>query len=750
VFRPYASFTAALAATVALTAAPAMAGTAAAPGHPSATYTNPVSSGFADTFADPTVIRGQDGLWYAYGTSDSLRSGEGNLHRIPMARSADLVHWTYVGEALPDSGRPGYVAPDSSYWAPDVRYLDGRYVMYYAVTDTTTSPAGNDFAVGVATSPSPTGPWTQADAPVLAPRPGSGGGYLNTIDPAEFTDTDGTRYLYYGSYYGGISVTQLSADGLHATGAATMVAIDNKYEGSYVVRRDGYYYLFASTANCCAGPTTGYAVAVGRATNPRGPFVDANGVSLAASRAGGTPVVTQNGNRWIGTGHNGLITDLSGQDYLVYHAIDRNAPYLDQPYGVNRRPMLIDRLDWIDGWPTVRAGAGASDTPQPAPVTTGAIDERFGGRPAWLPSSWRVAGGYASGSGTALTPRRLDGDVRVEADLRAGAGAAAGLVVGGATVWLDRASGRLSVDAGSGRTASTSPAATATANAALPSGLDYGAWHNVAVQVRGGRLTAALTEARQSGPVVSVDLRLPPGVTDGRVGVAGRGTADVDNLSAAPLYRPETRPVPAPRAGRLVYSDEFSGNALGTGWSWVRRDGAAYVAHGQLNWPVEGADLVGTANTAGVLLRDAPTGDYTVETKVSLDLGVDTVRNFQQAGLVAYAGDDDFARLAQVSIWNTRQVEYGRELPYAGRLSYGGTTLGTPAPTTWLRLVHRVDPASGEHQFRAASSTDGTQWTWSGVWTFPAGSHPRIGLVAQGGATPPVEAHFDYLRIYRP
>jgi arabinan endo-1,5-alpha-L-arabinosidase len=103
-----------------------------------------------------------------------------------------------------------------------------------------------------------------------------------------------------------------------------------------------------------------------------------------------------------------------------------------------------------------------------------------------------------------------------------------------------------------------------------------------------------------------------------------------------------------------------------------------------------------------------------------------------------------------VSIWNTRQIEYGRELPYAGALAYGGITVGTPAATTWLRLVHRVDPRTGEHLFRSESSTDGHSWTLGGVWTFPAGAQPRIGLDAHGGATPAVVAQFDYFRIYRP
>jgi beta-xylosidase len=227
---------------------------------------NPVSQSFADTFADPTVIRGQDGFWYAYATSDPVRSGEGSANHIPIGRSSDLTHWTYVGDALTGPSAP-YVAPGSAYWAPDVRFMDGRYVMYYAVTDTTVSADSSDFAIGVATAPNPAGPWTQQPSPVVAPRPGGGGGYLSTIDPAELTAADGSRWLYFGSYYGGISVVPLAADGLSATGAPTMVAIDNKYEGAYVVRHGGFYDLFASSANCCAGPATGYSVSVGRSAS---------------------------------------------------------------------------------------------------------------------------------------------------------------------------------------------------------------------------------------------------------------------------------------------------------------------------------------------------------------------------------------------------------------------------------------------------------------------------------------------------
>ena len=152
-----------------------LAGVALTPGAAGAgpgTYTNPVSREFADTFADPAVIKAKDGWWYAYGTTDPLSEGEGTRHIIPTARSADLVDWTYVGDAFTEATLPGWAAPDAALWAPDIRYLDGTYYLYYVVTQTTVTAEPNDNAVGVATAPTPTGPWTDSGAPVVGPRRG--------------------------------------------------------------------------------------------------------------------------------------------------------------------------------------------------------------------------------------------------------------------------------------------------------------------------------------------------------------------------------------------------------------------------------------------------------------------------------------------------------------------------------------------------------------------------------------------------
>lgn len=441
--------------------------------------------------------------------------------------------------------------------------------MYVTVTDTTVSAEGSDYAIGAATAPTPAGPWTFAAQPVVNPRAGGGGGYLWTIDPTQFTDIDGRSYLYYGSYYGGISVTELTADGLAAVGTPTLVAVDNKFEGSYVLRHDDWYYLFASTANCCAGPATGYSVQVGRARSPRGPFTDREGVALTASRAGGTPVLTQNGNQWIGTGHNGFLTDLSGQDWIVYHAIDRADPYLDEPFGINERPMLLDRLDWFDGWPTVNAGAGPSDGNRPAPVTTGRVDERFdtAGLAGWRRASgeWRIADGRLTGSGALTSRTTMGGDLRAEADLRLTGAASAGITLADRVeVRVDAAVGRLVASDGRRR-----------ASAALPAGFDPADRHNLAIEVRGKQLVAELSPARLGDQLAVVSLRLDRPVA-GRPGLtATGGPAEFDNVSVARLYQPPRRPVPEPRAGhhcrRTPTSSTAGWTATGNGYVRTRR-----------------------------------------------------------------------------------------------------------------------------------------------------------------------------------
>src|SRR5690349_19748690 len=346
------------------------------------TYTNPLpvqipNDGLVESCADPTTIYApEDGYWYMYCTTDPLndedRTGDNfNFHLIPMLRSSDLVNWTYMGDAF--TTRPDWLDPTSGMWAPEIDFYNGQYYLYYTVPDTADSVSGEpgchgDSAIGVATSDGPLGPWEDQGVVVEPRRNGPGCNFFWTFDP-DVVEDNGQLYIFFGSYYGGIAARELSEDGLVSDpGTQVQITIPNRYEGAEVVYRDGYWYLFVSATNCCNGPLTAYSVFVGRSENILGPYVDREGFSLLQGQVGGTPVISMNGNRWVGTGHNSVFQDFDGQWWTVYHAVDRNDPYFDGAVGFTKRPVLLDALDWVDGWPTVRGGLWASDNPQQAPA----------------------------------------------------------------------------------------------------------------------------------------------------------------------------------------------------------------------------------------------------------------------------------------------------------------------------------------------------------------------------------------------
>ncbi|GGM19529.1 hypothetical protein GCM10010129_74800 [Streptomyces fumigatiscleroticus] len=748
---------------------PASANATAAHRQAAATYQNPVTSGVVDTFPDPTMIRGKDGHWYAYGTQNPVfqTKGETGERVLPILRSADMTHWEYAGQVFTPDTQPAW-HDGSRLWAPDIRYTDGHYSLYYSVPDKDT--------VGVATAPTPTGPWTDRGA-VL---PDDSGCATGDIDQAQFTDVGGQPYLYWGSY-DTICVAKLNGDRTRIEGTVTEVAQGRRMEGGFVVRRDGHYYLFHSDAGCCDGAYSGYQVKVGRATSPTGPFVDDRGVDLMAATSKGGVVVGAAGDRWIGPGHNALQTDLSGQDWLVYHAIPADDPDLDLVPGIgrtlSRRPMLIDRLDWIDGWPVVRAGAGPSTGVQPAPVTTWTAGSAFDdgslsgwraqgfGTGGWATATDRDSGGYVTHSGAgdpaflvsaATAPAR----VRAEADLRVtSASGGAGLLLaytgpGDYTVArLDRDRGALVTDvrvngAGAGERVT-----------ALPPGFRWDTWHNVTAELRGRQLTVEVGADRLHDAVAVQRRTLPAAAARaGRVGVAARGTgAAADNVGAARLYTPVTRRAADPEPGRPLpaYSDEFDGAALSSGWSWVRGPAAgATTGDGALSWPTQNAELNLGTNTASVLTRAAPPGDFTVETRLHLASGPGN----QQAGLVLYGNDDRYFKLvhAVLPVSHTGKVTHVTEFAKEGArptttpptaVAYGPMWGGPAAGTLWMRLAYHDDESGDEHEVRAATSTDGVHWTWTGVWTLPREQALRIGLVSMNTAG--ASARFDYVRTYR-
>ena len=84
------------------------------------TYTNPVIDRDAP---DPTVIRAQDGTFYAYATWRD--------RNLPVYKSVDMVNWEYLGGAFEQDKVPMYVYK-GAIWAPDINYIDGKYVLYFS------------------------------------------------------------------------------------------------------------------------------------------------------------------------------------------------------------------------------------------------------------------------------------------------------------------------------------------------------------------------------------------------------------------------------------------------------------------------------------------------------------------------------------------------------------------------------------------------------------------------------------------
>ena len=311
-----------------------------------ATYSNPV---VMPTAADPTVLRAHDGLFYLIATQDSW---DGRVeHFLPIFRSADLVNWEFVHDVftLPPAWKEG----GGFLWAPDLSLVDGTYHLYYSY-----SRWGDDNpCIGLAKAPHPLGPWEDLGRPVFCSQEI---GVDNSIDPFAWYE-GGERTLIWGSF-NGIYAVELDASGSNSVGEPVLLA-DTRFEAPYLIERDGYYYLFLSSGSCCEGASSTYITWVGRSRELSGPYEDAIGRDL---RYGGGEVVLYRNDAWVGPGHNAVVTDDAGRDWIVYHAIAPDDPLL--PNGASRRPALIDPIEWVDGWPTVHDGAGPSSREAVAPV----------------------------------------------------------------------------------------------------------------------------------------------------------------------------------------------------------------------------------------------------------------------------------------------------------------------------------------------------------------------------------------------
>ena len=299
-------------------------------------YKNPV---IAQNVPDPSIIQAQDGNFYVYGTASRELP-------VPIYRSADLVKWELVGSAFTNETRPNF-EPNAGIWAPDINYINGKYVLYY-----TMSVWGGEMTCGIgrAVADRPEGPFTDMGALFRSNTIG----VQNSIDQNYFED-NGRKYLFWGSWHG-IHGIELTDDGLNLKpGAEKRQIAGTAYEAAYVHKRGKYYYLFASIGSCCQGLSSTYTTVVGRSENLWGPYTDKNGLPMMENHH---EVVIHKNETFVGVGHNSeIVQDKNGDDWVLYHGFA-----VENPRG---RRLFLDKIVWVDDWPTIAGSTPSLEADAP-------------------------------------------------------------------------------------------------------------------------------------------------------------------------------------------------------------------------------------------------------------------------------------------------------------------------------------------------------------------------------------------------
>ena len=298
-------------------------------------YRNPVID---YSLPDPSVVRGDDGFFYLYATED--------IRNLPIHRSKNLTDWEYVGTAFTDQTRPDF-EEKGGIWAPDINKIGGKYVLYYSM-----SAWGGEWTCGIgcATADNPAGPFTDHGKMFRSNEIG----VKNSIDPFYIEDS-GRKYLFWGSFRG-IYAVELSDDGLSVKeGEVPRKVAGTAYEGTYIHKKGGYYYLFASIGSCCEGLRSTYTTVVGRSKDLLGPYVDKEGNRMLDNCH---EILIHKSDSFVGTGHNSeIVSDKDGNDWVLYHAVS-----VENPDG---RVLMLDRVDWQGGWPVVAGDVPSAESRKP-------------------------------------------------------------------------------------------------------------------------------------------------------------------------------------------------------------------------------------------------------------------------------------------------------------------------------------------------------------------------------------------------
>ena len=300
------------------------------------TYSNPVIPG---DFPDPSVIRVGDDF-YATATTG------GWMPPFQILHSKDLVNWKVIGSVLNE--KPSWAKGD--FWAPEITEDKGRYFVYYTARRDDGKGKKGTLCVAVATADNPAGPYTDKGTLVCQE--------MGSLDPDFTRDENGKPFLIWKEDGNDRrQPTWLYAQGLDESGTKLIGKPTKLFrnegsgwenhviEGAYVLRRDGWFYLFYS-GNACCGRSCNYAMGVARSKTLLGKW----------EKNPANPILAEN-ETWQCPGHGSLVSTADGRDFLLYHAYRKGS----KGFNIGRE-ALLDEVKFENGWATINNGKGASKT----------------------------------------------------------------------------------------------------------------------------------------------------------------------------------------------------------------------------------------------------------------------------------------------------------------------------------------------------------------------------------------------------
>ena len=312
-------------------------------------------SGDAPGTHDPSIMK-EGKTWYVFATGKAPGGGQ-----FAVRCSEDLEHWKLCGHVFDEM--PAWIKERSpgtrDLWAPDVSYVNHEYRLYYSYSLFGKNTSGIALAVNKTLDPaSPDYKWIDKGV-VLDSKSEDN---FNAIDPNFIEDKKGQAWLAFGSFWDGIKMRRLDADGLLSKSDTKLYSLARRakpenapgappnlppnwqaIEAPFIVRHGSYFYLFTSWDLCCRGTKSTYKTMVGRSKEVTGPYLDQTGKRL--DEGGGTQLLQPN-DKWLGPGGESVLlhskADSKGEDIIVFHAYDATTGH----------PSLqVSTIDWSGDWP---------------------------------------------------------------------------------------------------------------------------------------------------------------------------------------------------------------------------------------------------------------------------------------------------------------------------------------------------------------------------------------------------------------